>query len=328
MGISDEDVKRNVLEYGYVCGGDNDMVDGRPIGACRVSFGLHNSMADVYEWIAFLTRFFVEEVSKEPVTNVIDEVVVSQICIYPIKSCAAVYLDSVNIGTTGLEDDRRWMIVDANGKGLTQLAYPKLCLVKPIAPFDCDLSVRIDGVVVCLTKETEGSREVRVCGRIKKVRSSVPIPEGMRVLAEYLGIPSCGIVETQESFANESPILLISSASVKEAERRLGEAIDPACFRANITVDGLSAYQEDSWRHHDLIIGKRVAVKVGEACQRCRMICIDQKSGEKSNEPFSSIARHHRVDGRVAFGVHLSGARSDGRICVGDGVEMIKEDEE
>jgi molybdenum cofactor sulfurtransferase len=121
---------------------------------------------------------------------------------------------------------------------------------------------------------------------------------------------------------------LISSESVTEAERRLGEPIDPACFRANIIVDGLSAYQEDTWRCLDIIIGQRVIVKVGEACQRCRMICIDQKSGEKSNEPFSSIARYHRVDGRVAFGVHTSGAVSLGRVSLGDGVEVAKEVEE
>jgi molybdenum cofactor sulfurtransferase len=120
LGISDEEVKRNVQEYGYVCGGENDLVDGKPIGACRVSFGLHNTKQDVDEWIEFLTRYFVEEKRISSVSvGVGGMIFVSQICIYPIKSCAAVYLDSVNINKNGLEFDRKWMIVDQEGKGLT-----------------------------------------------------------------------------------------------------------------------------------------------------------------------------------------------------------------
>jgi hypothetical protein len=141
---------------------------GKPIWACRVSFGLHNTKQDGDEWIEFLTRYFVEEKRISLVSvGVGGKKFVSQICIYPIKSCAAVYLDSVNINKNGFEFDRKWMIVDQEGKGLTQKSY-------------AELSEMIDGGVVwvCLTKEVEGSRNVRVCGRDTITRCSVVVPEG------------------------------------------------------------------------------------------------------------------------------------------------------
>jgi hypothetical protein len=38
-------------------------------------------------------------------------------------------------------------------------------------------------------------------------------------------------------------------------------------------------------RKWTVVIGKRTVVNVRRACQRSRMICIDQKSGERSSEP-------------------------------------------
>ena len=40
---------------------------------------------------------------------------VSQVNIYPIKSCAGITLDSADSSATGLRHDRRWMLVDETG---------------------------------------------------------------------------------------------------------------------------------------------------------------------------------------------------------------------
>ena len=41
-------------------------------------------------------------------------------------------------------------------------------------------------------------------------------------------------------------------------------------------------------------------------CQRCQMVCIDQTTGQRSREPFSTLAKTRRRDGKVWFGVYCS----------------------
>jgi uncharacterized protein YcbX len=62
------------------------------------------------------------------------EVKVSGLNVYPIKSCGAVELEEANVTPTGLEDDRRFMLVDAEGKFYSQRRQPngpKLTLIRP-----------------------------------------------------------------------------------------------------------------------------------------------------------------------------------------------------
>src|ERR1700761_1688123 len=56
---------------------------------------------------------------------------ISDLFVYPVKSCAGVQMNEVSIVPTGFEFDRNWMVVDADGMFVTQREYPKLALVTP-----------------------------------------------------------------------------------------------------------------------------------------------------------------------------------------------------
>lgn len=132
--------------------------------------------------------------------------------------------------------------------------------------------------------------------------------------------------------ANESPILTISRSSLNRLNEQIkakeGKAAHASVFRANIIVaeDPASApgsehpYVEDNWR--SLQIGKGVDLDVLGGCRRCQMVCVDQKSAEKNAEPFVTLAKTRRKEGKVFFGVHTALADlKDGnvaRICLGD----------
>ncbi len=45
---------------------------------------------------------------------------VSGLFVYFIKSCAGKSLNQVVVGDRGLQHDRHWMLVDSNGKMITQ----------------------------------------------------------------------------------------------------------------------------------------------------------------------------------------------------------------
>ena len=57
--------------------------------------------------------------------------VISGLYVYPIKSCAGVALQDATLTETGLEFDRAWMVVDAQGQFLTQREFPRMALIQP-----------------------------------------------------------------------------------------------------------------------------------------------------------------------------------------------------
>jgi molybdenum cofactor sulfurtransferase len=119
-----------------------------------------------------------------------------------------------------------------------------------------------------------------------------------------------------------------------------GKAAQAEVFRANIVVaenpdypPGLEdPYAEDEWRY--LQIGNQYFEMLG-ACRRCQMVCIDQQTAERDQEPFTTLAKTRRFDGRVYFGEHtchlpINESSNSGRhptIMVGEAVQPYRDDE-
>jgi molybdenum cofactor sulfurtransferase len=144
--------------------------------------------------------------------------------------------------------------------------------------------------------------------------------------------------------SNESPILTINRSSLNRLNEQIksggGKAAHPAVFRANIVLAESSQlpsgqeqpWAEDSWESMQIggLDGPKLDFLSG--CRRCQMVCVDQTSAEKNEEPFVTLAKTRRFGGRVLFGVHTALAdrnNSSGSwptICVGDKVktERIK----
>ncbi|KAL9069083.1 MAG: hypothetical protein Q9161_005730 [Pseudevernia consocians] len=116
--------------------------------------------------------------------------------------------------------------------------------------------------------------------------------------------------------SNESPILTISHSSLNRLNEQIkmkgGKAAHASVFRANIIVAEDPAsnpgcekpYVEDDWR--SLRIGYDVTLDVLGGCRRCQMVCVDQQNAEKNEEPFVTLAKTRRKDGKVFFGVHTA----------------------
>ncbi|BDA46796.1 probable molybdenum cofactor sulfurase [Coccomyxa sp. Obi] len=66
LGLSHEDVISN-YEAGHVCWDDNDLINGRPTGAVRVSFGYMSTFADADAVYRFVSEYFVDAQSSASV---------------------------------------------------------------------------------------------------------------------------------------------------------------------------------------------------------------------------------------------------------------------
>jgi molybdenum cofactor sulfurtransferase len=112
--------------------------------------------------------------------------------------------------------------------------------------------------------------------------------------------------------ANESPILAINLTSLaalnSEIAARGGQEVAAAVFRANVVVASKSTapdstpYAEDNWS--SLRIGQQNFRMLG-SCRRCHMVSINQTTAEKNEEPFVTLSKTRRFDGKVFFGTHM-----------------------
>ena len=60
IGLSKDDMKRN-FNAGKRCGDDWDIMDEKPTGAIRISFGAMSTLQDVTTILEFINEFFVEK---------------------------------------------------------------------------------------------------------------------------------------------------------------------------------------------------------------------------------------------------------------------------
>jgi hypothetical protein len=264
--------------------------------------------------------------------------VVTGISIYPVKSTHPLALTQSEVLPRGLAWDRRWMLVDSEGRFVTARQHPTLARVA--------------------TRVTERTLDISAAGRERlKIPLAVPSLTAIRVtvwkdrckavpvsaaadawFSDYLGMP-CRLVRMtdararpvspayaragdQVSFADSFPLLLISQASLNDLNRRLRIPVPVQRFRPNLVVDGERAYGEDAWLR--LRVGE-VEFAGAKDCSRCVLTTVDPESGVKDpdEEPLRTLAGYRRREGGgIFFGRKLI-PRSGGIIRLGDPVEVL-----
>jgi molybdenum cofactor sulfurtransferase len=148
LEVSVEEMKSWYVEHKRVCWDDRDLINGKPTGAVRVSFGYASKLHDADIIAECIARHF--RVSNQPNENqevdgapsftadsrngVGDETQyhVQRLYVYPVKSCAAFRVTtSWPLGPHGLLFDRQWAVVDMEGRPLTLRRCPALARIAP-----------------------------------------------------------------------------------------------------------------------------------------------------------------------------------------------------
>jgi uncharacterized protein YcbX len=261
---------------------------------------------------------------------------VSQINIYPVKSCAGLSLQSALVVDTGFEYDRQWMVVDSEGKFVTQRQYAKMSLIKTTlidngVHFEAPGMQAIDVQIVFEGKKIETDVWGNAC---------VGIDQGEVIskwLTEYIG-KEChliimspdfkrGVSEKYKVSGNEAvgfadgfPFLLISEESLNELNSKLKDKLQMNRFRPNIVISGGTSFQEDTWKK--IKIGD-VVFRFAKPCARCEITTIDQATGEKGIEPLETLGSYRTKPKGIMFGQNLI-QENTGTIHVGDVVTVIE----
>ncbi len=262
------------------------------------------------------------------------ELVVSQLAIYPVKSFAQVSLNSAYVDGLGLENDRRWMIVDENDHFVTQRQLARMCLIQPKLVGD---GVQLDApgmpTLFITTPSTGRTRLVTVwkdrchsldCGNEAAAWLSRFLATDCRLV--YFPATEVRVVDPtyakpgdRTAFSDGFPILLLSQASLGELNRRLKVPIPMARFRPNIVVSGGAPFAEDDWRK--LRIGE-FTYRVVKPCSRCVIPTIDVKTAKRGAEPTRTLSTFRKRDNRIYFGQNVI-PDGEGDIRVGMSVEVL-----
>lgn len=272
---------------------------------------------------------------------------ISGLFLHPLKSGAALPVGQVVISDTGLQYDREWMVVDADGEFVSQRELPRMVQIKPElrhselvlrAPGMLPLHLRLDGA--------EGEMRVRVWNddmpafdmgdlAAQWCRDFLGV-KGLRLAAfdseaRRLSEPrySAG-VQALNAFSDGFPLLVLSQASLDEFNRRLQaaghEAVGLERFRPNIVLAGVDTpHGEDHLsRLHVETPQGAVELALTKPCPRCPIPDVNPASAQREthiSDVLNGYRRHERVGGAVAFGMNavvVSGAGSTLR--VGDAV--------
>ena len=277
--------------------------------------------------------------------------------IYPIKSCAGIDLAESPIDRAGLAGDRRWMILTAQGQFMTQRQWPAMALIRPAITADA-LELHAPGVPA-LRVPLDGSQLGATVRAVTVWKDSVSAHEESAEaavwLSRVLGL-DCVLVKLDAQarrpakpewvdrwrgnhaelaghfagdhvfgFADGFPLLVTNQASLDDLNARLAARGEPAVpmnrFRPNIVIEGdWEAYEED---HTAMVSAGEVRLAFVKPCTRCPMPNIDQRTGERHEEPGRTLAGYRQLEIGVVFGQNaIVDAPPGARLRAGDAVDI------
>ncbi|WP_075290269.1 MOSC domain-containing protein [Pararhizobium arenae] len=262
--------------------------------------------------------------------------------IHPLKSGRAIAREIVDIDRDGLRGDRRFMLIDPDGRFITQRELQSLAQVEA-AHVPNGVSLAMGGRKLTVTFDPAVRMDVRIWS--SGVNAAVASDDVNATLSGWFGRPvklvhmdeRASRVEGEEwageaapvGFADGFPILITTMASLADLNVSLiakgQEPVGMDRFRTNILIDSDEPWDEDFWESVEI---GGIVFDLVKPCARCIMTTQDQITGERvGGNPIQGLAEKRmsadrRVPG-VLFGWNAV-ARSSGAVRLGDEVRILK----
>ncbi|XP_018427550.1 PREDICTED: mitochondrial amidoxime-reducing component 1 [Nanorana parkeri] len=246
---------------------------------------------------------------------------VSQLFLYPVKSCKGVPLQEAECRDYGLKNgelrDRHWLVVKEDKVHVTARQEPRMVLITVTcdrghltlsAPGMNKLDIPLklltsNAIFTCKVHGNEVSG--RDCG-----------DEASRWITNFLkSVQTYRIVQFEDrmkrrnpkneypvynendqvAYPDLSPLLLLSEASLEDLNSKLENKVSIRNFRPNIVVSGCGAFAEDSWK--EIQIAERVMLKRVMPCPRCILTTVDPDTGIiNMKEPLETMRSYRLCD--------------------------------
>ena len=261
--------------------------------------------------------------------------------IHPLKSGRAIAQTSVSIRHDGLAGDRHFMLVDPDGKFITQR---ELQLLAQVEATHVTGGVHLKMGTRTVTVSFDPARRLDVRVWDSNVNAAVSEDHANATLSDWFGRPVKLVYMDDRAmlavgeewagkaapvgFADGFPVLITTTASLADLNVTLiakgQEPVGMDRFRTNILIDNDEPWEEDFWESVEI---GGITFDLVKPCARCIMTTQDQVSGERiGGNPIQGLAEKRmsadrRVPG-VLFGWNAV-PRSEGTINLGDGMRIV-----
>ncbi len=248
--------------------------------------------------------------------------------VYPIKSCAGVEVQEALLIETGLEFDRAWMVVDAQGVFVSQRELPRMALITPqLKHFD--MVLRAPGMLALHIALDKVEEPVTVTVWNDAVKAYDMGSVAAQWFTDFLGQPLRLVrfdpeqqrlsnkkwtkdTDAPNQFSDGFPLLLVSEASLQLLNDKLTAAGKPTVgmdrFRPNIVLSGLDAHDEDRLADLRITTAEGVASLRGvKPCPRCPIPNIDPQTALSTPDVGDALQTYRAnpmMDGAITFGMN------------------------
>ncbi|SDJ38555.1 MOSC domain-containing protein [Streptomyces indicus] len=268
--------------------------------------------------------------------------ILHSIHVHPLKAARGFAPSEAVVEPWGLAGDRRWLLVDAAGRLITQRGQARLALVEPELLPD-GVRFRAPGRDPLTVAVPEPGATVTVGVWQDDIEAVEAAAEAHAWFSAYLGTEA-RLVHLDEpavrrpidpefarpgetvSFADGYPLLLATTASLDALNSLIAQGDHPDegplpmnRFRPNVVIEGTEPWAEDDFKR--VAIGEAV-FRVAKPCGRCVVTTTDQLTATRGKEPLRTLARHRRFGSELVFGQNLI-PETTGTIRVGDPFEIL-----
>ncbi len=243
---------------------------------------------------------------------------ITQLISYPIKSCAGISHDEIEINEIGLLGDRQWMLVDQHGVFLSQRKQPKMALIQPqLSASTLELSA--PGMQPLSVDLTDSSHLINVTVWKDTFEASIVSVEANHWFSEYLGL-SVQLVHYAATsyrqidqdfskpgqtvaFADGFPVLVVHQASLDQLNSSLNQAVKMNRFRPNIVVRTTEKpWSELNWSQLTI---DSLQLNFAKPCSRCTITGVDQQTGTQTGtEVLKTLKQQFAYQDKAIFGIN------------------------
>ena len=257
---------------------------------------------------------------------------VSRISIAPVKGLGLVHPDEVMLEEAGVLENRRFHIVDADGRRFNQLRNSALVQIRP------DYDAERDHLALSFPDGTRVEGEIALGGEIttdfygRPVTGHVVHGPWSEALSRFAGRP-LRFVQSAPGRAvdrGRGHVSLVSAAPRAELGRRAGRdgAVDGRRFRMLFELDGCEPHEEDGWVKRHLRVGDAV-VRIRGDVGRCAITTQNPETGEPDFDTLRAISgyrpwtENEAGKRHIPFGI-FGEVAEPGRVAIGDTVEVVE----
>ena len=257
----------------------------------------------------------------------------SEINIYPIKSLGGISLKESTVEIRGLQYDRRWMLVNEQGRFMSQREIPEMALLRTEISGDQLQVYHINSpnnrLGIPLSEPQPDLEKVNVEIWSDKCSAHV-LPEDISIWFSHTLKSNLRLVQMPESthrhtdgryapaghyvsFADGFPFLIIGQSTLDDLNERMETPLPMNRFRPNFVFTGGDPLDEENWS--DFTIGS-IPFRAVKPCARCIIPTIDQETGTQKQEPLKTLSTYRQFGKKICFGQNV--------IWMGEGEAVVR----